>query len=157
LLDGRDKHVLDQLESSMYRAAGKLDFERAAYHRDTWQQVGLLCGQLEMMRQAQKQYWFVYPLPRSSRRRAWMLVAGGAVVDVVRDPKTPGAARRCLDLVDRHLRDRRTAVAEDYEQTRLLTAWFRQHPEQWEHVLEPREAAGICRARCRSAGGRMVH
>ena len=135
----------------MKETAARHAFEQAAAYRDIWQQLSLLCDQLGLLQSVQREYWFVYPLNTDSRKTLWMLVAGGQVVSVLPEPRTPNVARRCLTLLRDHLLDRRQAETVDYEQLRLVAAWFRQHPGQWEHVLQPQQAIDFCRELCTAA------
>jgi len=157
LLDGRDTTVISHYELAMQEAADQRAFERAATCRDAWQQLTLLHDQLQMLRHARRDFWFVYPFQghsTSGRRPGvkWLVIAGGVLVAVLRAPRTPPAARRCLGLLERTFADRQFPLREDYDQIRLVTAWFRQHPDERGRILNPDQAQALCRARTVGAG-----
>ncbi|MHB8865533.1 MAG: UvrB/UvrC motif-containing protein [Pirellulaceae bacterium] len=152
LLDGRDPTLIQHYETAMQEAATRRDFELAAAYRDTWKQLSLLNDQLQLLRGAQRDFWFVYPISREraeGTRRAskWMVIAGGTVVAVLPEPRSRGAARRCLELLESTFENRHCTAPEDYYQIRLVTAWFRRHPQERERAWGPDQAQAICRAR----------
>lgn len=149
LLDGRDTTVIDRYESAMHDAADRRAFEQAATYRDIWEQLTLLHNQLRLLRDAQRDFWFVYPISCRSAANGrvstkWMLIAGGTVVAVLREPRTPAAARRCLGLLEQTFADRRSAAPEYYDQIRLVAAWFRQHPDERDRIIDPDQAQAAC-------------
>jgi excinuclease ABC subunit C len=152
LLDGRDTTMIDRYELAMQDAADRRAFEQAATYRNLWEQLTLLHDQLQLLRSAQRDYWFVYPVQGCSATHTratieWMLIAGGTLVAVLREPRTPAAARRCLGLLEQTFADRQFPVSEDYDQIRLVAAWFRQHPDERGRILDPDQAQAICRER----------
>lgn len=152
LLDGRETQVMDHYESAMQEAADRLAYEQAASFRDTWEQLSVLHDQLRALREAQRDLWFVYPiaspLPNRARRsRKWILIAGGRIAAVVREPQTAAGARRCIELMQESLMVRRPMEPEEVDQVRVVAAWFRQHPEERERVLQPDEAHASCAKR----------
>ena len=152
LLDGRDTTRIRCYEQCMHDAASRCAFEDAARYRDTFAQLTLLHDQLQLLRSVQRDFWFVYPIQgcSTSRRPAtvkWIVIAGGTLLAVLREPQTPAAARRCLDLLQNGFADRQFPVSEDHDQIRLVAAWFRQHPDERGRTLDPDQAQAICRER----------
>ena len=137
----------------MHDAASRREFELAATYRDTWQQLTLLSDQLKLLRDAQRDFWFVYPIQKvrgggTCATAKWIVIAGGKVVAVLSEPRSPAAARRGLNLLAATFDNRRPPPApEDIHQIRLVAAWFRQHPDERERVLSPDQAQAICRSR----------
>ncbi len=153
LLDGCDDTLLARCETAMHDAASRREFELAATYRDTWQQLTLLSDQLKLLRSAQRDFWFVYPIQKvrgggTCATAKWIVIAGGKVVAVRSEPRSPAAARRGLHLLTATF-DHRTPppAPEDIHQIRLVAAWFRQHPGERERVLSPDQAQAICRTR----------
>ena len=153
LLDGCDDTLLARCETAMHDAASRREFELAATHRDTWQQLTLLSDQLKLLRCAQRDFWFVYPIQKvrgagTCATSKWIVIAGGKVVAVLSEPRSPAAARRGLNLLAATFDNRHPPPApEDIHQIRLVAAWFRQHPDERERVLSPDQAQAICRSR----------
>ncbi len=152
LLDGRDTALVGHYEQLMRAAAAACAFEEAALHRDTWRQLLLVHNQLELVRSVLREYWFVYPCGRRSvqgRRghTTWLVIAGGTLAAAVREPRTPAAARRCLDLLEQTFRQRQFPARENYDQMRLVAGWFRRHPGERSRALDPDQAQAFCRAR----------
>jgi excinuclease ABC subunit C len=150
LLDGTDRSMLDRLQADMQQAASEQHYERAASLRDASDELTYLVEQIELVREVREAYWFVYPVPCHTGRTLWKLIAGGDIAAVVRAPHDQGTARKCRDLLERvYSRGEQTEDIGDFGQIRLIASWFRQHPEQLQHALEPEEALSQCkRAAC---------
>jgi hypothetical protein len=142
--------MLAELEAAMRDCAAQNNFEQAAIARDIWQSLTYLQEQLQLLRDAQSAYSFVYPIASQRKKVIWNVVAGAVVVAVVRRPHDQASARRCLRLLEdtyATVTPRIPACWEDYDQVRLVSGWFRQRPEEMNCVLEPHRAMAFCRRR----------
>jgi hypothetical protein len=152
LLDGRDLSLIDYYESAMRDAAAQQAFERAASYRDTWEQLTLLTDQLSLLQVMQHELWFVYPTSvatatRQPTTKRWIAIAGGIVAAVLPEPRSLAAAQLCLERLASIWQTCRSVAPDNYDQARLVAAWFRQHPDERERVLAPDQAEAICRDR----------
>jgi excinuclease ABC subunit C len=147
LLDGRDRPVVDELESAMKEAASNCEFERAAALRDTWQQLAFVRDQLDLLRSVRRDYWFVYPVANRSGSASWALITGGNVAAVVPEPSSRASARLGLTLLENtFLSSAHKQANEDFDQVRLVASWFRQRGDELQRVLEPAQAIKSCHA-----------
>jgi excinuclease UvrABC nuclease subunit len=136
--------MMDHYESAMREAAAAESFEQAAIYRDIWQQLQLIHNQLQRLRDVQRDFWYIYPLRRGTATPKWMLIAGGRIAALVAVPRSAPAARKCLTLLEQTFEQRAITAVEDYDHVRLVTAWFRQRPDQQRRLLEPNAAREIC-------------
>ena len=153
-LRGRDVSLLGRLEAEMRSAAADAQFERAAAVRDTWEELRGLHQQLQRLEEARQRYSFIYPISGYRDRETWCLIHRGHVVAAAPSPRFGRSARRCLDLIERTYSTNGTSRSphppEDLDGIHLVSAWFRQYPEEFGRTLSPKEAVRICRAKaCR--------
>jgi excinuclease ABC subunit C len=144
-LDGRDRQIVKQYEQAMQQSASDQQYEQAASYRDCWQSLQALWDQLHLVRHASGQYGGVHVLRGCSGKTWWVLIAGGHVVRISRQPETPRAARQYLTLIERSLNGQHQAEAEDFEQMRIVASWYRQQRETREQILHLEEARDLCR------------
>ena len=146
LLDGSDTSVLESLENAMQDTASRRDFEQAATLRDAWTDLTFLHEHLKLIHDVRRDYWFVYPVPCHTGVTLWMLVAGGSIAKVVRQPDSEEAAYQCLQSLEATFDgEERKSWAGDFDQTQLVASWFRQYPEELKGVLQPEQATEYCR------------
>jgi excinuclease ABC subunit C len=149
-LEGRSAgRVLDELESRMQQAAAEQHFERAALLRDTWDDLSYLDRLLELARDVQDQYHFVYPVPSESGGTLWYLIAGGRVASVVAAPDSAETAAACLSHLEAVYHDpplSSDSTLSDFDETRVVASWFRRNPVELAKTLSPGHAREMCRA-----------
>ena len=167
-LSGEDLSCLDILARRMEVAAKERRFETAATTRDALESLTWLHGQMELLRGVDRQYTFIYRVPRPRGGETWYLVRRGQVTAVGPRPRTLRTAERWIarlpvgDIEDRSpvvIGERGDAITEsipttevpnDLEMAALVTTWFRKNPEQREQTLSIYEALRYCRAVKRS-------
>ena len=151
-LDGKDRHVLERIESAMREASERRDFERAIGHRDALQELTYLSDQLQLLRDVAHDFWFVYPIRSAGSSNLWNLIAGGDVVAVVPEPATKSERKALGALLEQTFMERGRQAPipfEKFDRVRLVASWFRQHPDEMKKVLSPEDAIARC-----GAGGR---
>jgi len=148
LLDGRDCRFIEELEDAMRQAAAGQRYEQAASHRDDWQSLNLLVDQLDLVRRVRDEFAGVHVLPGTRKAVWWLIVAAGKVARIVRQPGSPNAARRCLELLDDTFSRATGGTVEDYEQMRLVRSWHRQHPQVRGGIIAFNDARRYCSHRC---------
>lgn len=143
-LDGRDDSPLDELDSAIGAAVQQHQFEHAARLYEIRSDLETLRDRLLPRPHAEPRS-FVYPFNRG-RRTTWMLVHRGAVLAVRREPTTPSAARFWLSQLERIL-DAEVFPLNDRDATesRIVHAWFREHPDELVHILSSDAARDVCR------------
>lgn len=144
MLEGLTNKPLLELEESMRRAAAGRRFEHATNLRDALAELTSLCDQLETLRNAQQQYWLVYPLP-AARGELWHVLAGGIIAQVLRPPRCRRSGGRVLTRIDEIRRgghDRSNLG--DLSELFLIASWFRKNPAELERTLSLEEAAALC-------------
>ena len=152
-LDGKDRQVLERIESAMREASERHDFERAMGHRDALQELTYLSDQLQLLRDVARDYWFVYPIRSAGSSNLWNLIAGGDVVAVAPEPATKSERKALGALLEQTFmeRDRQAPIPfEKFDRVRLVASWFRQRPEELEKVVSPEDAMARCRVRIRA-------
>ncbi|MHB1034220.1 MAG: GIY-YIG nuclease family protein [Pirellulales bacterium] len=146
-LHGSDASLVDRIEQAMLSAAESREFERAAALRDTWNDLRWLAEQLDRLRQARRDYSFVYPLPHDGGE-TWYVVDHGQVMTAMPAPVDRRTARECLAFLERTYPGDRPRPAgenlEDLDVILLVAAWFRRHPAELDRVLWPVEARRRC-------------
>jgi len=146
LLDGSDASIVYSLEAEMADASSRRDFEKAAALRDAWTELTFLHEHLQLMRDVRRNYWFVYPVPCHTGATLWMLVAGGSIVKVIREPNSEESAYQCLQSLEAtYDGGERESWDEDFDQMQLVSSWFRQYPDEMQSVLQPEQAKQHCR------------
>lgn len=147
-LRGNDLSILDRLEGEMREAAAARQFERAAYLRDSWQELAGLTEILRAMREARERFSFVYPLPDYDGGVRWYLVDRGHVQGAIRAPRGRRAARQCLRLLESVYAGENAGPArppvEDPDVLLLVTGWFRRYPEELGRTIAPEDARQMC-------------
>ncbi len=146
-LQGSDAALVDRIEQAMLSAADARQFERAAALRDTWNDLHWLADQLDRLRQARRDFSFVYPLPHNGGE-TWYVLDHGQVMAAMPGPTDRPTARQCLAVLERvYPGDRPRPAAEDVEDLDvilLIAAWFRRRPAELKQVLWPVEALRRC-------------
>ncbi len=144
-LDGVDQSILARCEASMVAAAAARRYEQAATHRDVWQSLTALSRQLELLREARRDHTGIYTLRGCTGKHWWAVMRGGQVLQVMREPSSPRAARHGRAVIDGNFPLTPSSLVEDYDQIRIVVSWFRQHAElKSAAVLSPGQAAAFC-------------
>jgi excinuclease ABC subunit C len=152
-LSGKDLSVLTRLEEGMKTAAAAQRFEEAAIYRDRFEAVESVCDQLNRFRTAQKDYSFIYPVPRRDGGNTWYLIRRGQVIAAVDEPSDGRGAERCLQIVDRTYA-KSAGLAElrdDVETTMLVAGRFRSHPDELRRTMSPDATKERLRTMCADA------
>lgn len=143
-LDGRDDAPLTDLDGGIAAAIERRQFEHAARLHEIRQDLETLRDRL-LPRPHEEPRSFVYPINRG-QRRTWLLVVRGAVLAVRREPATASIAQFWLNCLDAlpcpsawPLDDR------DATESRIVHAWFQQHPHELGCVLSFGAAREFCR------------
>lgn len=148
LFAGTDRTAVDRLKDDMAVAARDQSYELAAMLRDKLADVEWLLEQLAHLREARRNYSFVYPVTNHAGSTNWYLIEGADVRHVVAAPRRGQSNRTRLDLLAATY-DRRRHVADapaDVEVVRLVASWFRRHPQELKRVLSPEAATARCTA-----------
>ena len=148
-LDGRDRSVLQTLQSRMTRAAEELRFEQAMADRDRWQSLMQLDERLTFLRTARRDQSFVYPLKGKSGTTLWYLIHQGDVRAVVPEPHDPQSQSIAESYINK-IYDKQL-IPEPWDEHHadsvlLVTAWFRKHPDEKKRLLNDRRAIKFCQA-----------
>ncbi len=141
--------MLERIESAMREASERHAFERAMGHRDALQELTYLSDQLQLLRDAACDFWFVYPIRSAGSSDLWNLIAGGDVVAVAPEPATKSEKKALGALLEQTFMERNRQVPipfEKFDRVRLVTSWFRQRPEEMEKSVSPEDAIARCRA-----------
>jgi len=152
-LDGKDRQVLERIESAMREASERRDFERAIGHRDALQELTYLSDQLQLLRDIARDFWFVYPIRSAGSSNLWNLIAGGDVVAVAPEPAAKSERKALGALLEQTFMERGRQAPipfEKFDRVRLVASWFRQRPEERQKILSPEDAIARCRTRARS-------
>lgn len=147
-LDGRNDSPLAELDAGIAEAIERRQFEHAARLHEIRSDLEALRDRL-LPRLHEEPHSFVYPLSRG-RRKTWMLVHRGAVLAVRREPTTESIAGFWLEHLDAIPRPDAWPLEErDATESRIVQAWFRQHPDELARVLSYDAARELCRqVRC---------
>jgi excinuclease ABC subunit C len=147
-LDGADGSLLQTLESMMTAASTSLAFERAASLRDQLDVLRWLQTQLERVQQARQEHSFIYPVG-GPERELWYLIYRGRVAGVLARPNTAlefqAAADRIGEVFGKDETWTGPPASEIIDGVLLVAAWFRRHPKEREHVLQPHAVIATCR------------
>jgi excinuclease ABC subunit C len=148
-LDGRGAPALvDRFEAEMLEAAERQEFERAATLRDRWEDLTYLYDQIQRRRDATARRSCVYPVCCPAGNTTWYLVVRGQIVRAVTAPQDADSAGYCLHALEEAF-SAGVATAldatEDAQQTQLVAAWFRRHPEELDRTMLPERAVQLCR------------
>jgi excinuclease ABC subunit C len=143
-LDGRDDSPLLQLDQAMVAAVAGRQFEQAARLHEIRTDLELLRDRL-LPRPHEEPRSFVYPVARG-RRAMWMLIHAGIVHAVRGEPSTGAAAGYWLARLAELPRASSVAIDErDASESRIVHAWFRQHPDELGRTMSFAAARAICR------------
>lgn len=140
---------LHLLEREMLDASAACQFERAAALRDRRQDLLDLAEQLARLREVQRDYAFVYPLPSyDGRHETWHIIRRGQVAAVATAPRNRTAARQALRLLERVFPAEPPVLedAEDPDLVHIVSTWFRANPGELDRVLSPDAAKEHCAA-----------
>jgi excinuclease UvrABC nuclease subunit len=147
-LRGADARIVDRLEEKMRAASAERRFELAAMLRDAWQDLSGLHDRLETIRDARRNFDFVYPLPGYGKRTAWYLIRRGQLVRTVDEPHLRREARKCLRLLDAIYNSEPAGAAaaevENLNVLLLLCSWFRRHHDQRQKTITVEAALARC-------------
>ncbi len=154
-LRGTDLSVLLQLEETMQAAAVAKRYEEAALYRDRWEAVRNLHEQLDRFRTAQREYSFVYPMPRRDGGYTWYFIRRGQAIAAIDEPVERQTAEQCLAMIEEHYGAGKslasTAARDDVEMTLLVAGWFRSSPDELKRTLLPDKAKEKLRTICACA------
>jgi len=147
-LDGHNLEPLVKLAEDMKQAAAELAFERAAALHEKLTVLTWLHEHLERVRQARRQYHFIYPVARRNGPDLWYLIRRGWVADVVAAP-TDAAERQAVAAAIEaayhpaaHCAS--PAWSEEIDGVFLVATWFRRQPKELSRTLTPEQALARC-------------
>ena len=142
-LDGVDDAPLSELDRAIAAAVQHRHFEYAARMHDVRTDLETLRERL-LPRPYEEPRSFVYPV-QLGRRATWLLVRQGAVLAVGREPHSFVTAQRWLTRLENLQTDAPAAIEDrDAGETRIVRAWFLQHPAELERVLSYDCAREVC-------------
>jgi excinuclease ABC subunit C len=149
-LAGADTRFLQALERDMQAASAQWAFEKAAALRDKLDALAWLHRHLDRLRQARRQFSFVYPVGGAGGRDLWYLIQSGRTVAVVAAPHDGASTRSAAEAVRKVFRSSREPnellSAGEMDGLLLIISWFRRYPEERNRTLKPAEALAKCRA-----------
>lgn len=144
-LGGQDDAPLVKIEQAMQRAVAARRFEQAALLRDTQEKLTDLRSRLLPQPDVLPGN-FVYPL-RSRGRTRWLIVQDGAVVQITSVPCNAHIASQLKTQLRRYKENASPANEQrDAGELRILSAWFRRHPQELERVVDFPSAGSLLRA-----------
>lgn len=148
-LEGRDLTVLNRLESKMYAAAERQDFELAAALRDKMAPIQWLRTRLTGLDEARKNHSFIYPVESAERGLNWYLIRQGRVCSAVPEPTDAVSRRRGAEAI-REVYAAKFAwhgvvPSQFVDHVLLVAGWFRRRPEENRRVLSIERALEQCR------------
>ncbi len=148
-LDGQDSSLLEQLTRLMQAAAAEQKFEQAMLYRDRLRSFTWLLEKLEFIRTARASHSFVYRVTGCDQVPRWLLIHGGVVHRVLREPTNTKEA----ELVQRELRacfqaalSANQLLERCVDSVLIVTSWFRKKPEERAHLMSPNDAEAFCQA-----------
>src|SRR5262249_24120757 len=128
-LDGHDASLLTALERDMTHAAAKLEFERAAVLREKLQALDWLHRHLERVRQASRQYHFIYPVKGHGGQDLWYLIRHGWVAAALPTPRDASSRNQAAEAIEAVFHQGPSwgapAQPEEMDGVFLVSAWFR--------------------------------
>lgn len=147
LFDG-DRTFVDRLGADLAAASEARRYEQAAILRDKLTDLEWLASELGRLREARRDYTFIYPVAGVSGRTRWYLLRGGDVRGVVSPPKAAEGAEECLALLEATY-GQSPAVGETPEDTavvQLVAGWFRSRPKELTRTISIAAAMAHCRS-----------
>jgi len=112
-----------------------------------------MLARMTLVRDMDRDLWFVHPIRSVGASGVWNVIAGGDVVVVAAEPSTAAGSMATSALLEKssQQRDRQAPIPfEKFDRVRLVASWFRQRPEERQKVLSPEDAIARCRTRARS-------
>ena len=136
--EGADEGPIATITTQMQDASARLEFERAASLRDKIQRLEVLREQFARLRFAVETLSFVYPVPGYQGEDRIYVIRRGCVRAVCPSPRTSGERRSLRALTTKIFSGADRAVtavpAHEVDELMLLTAWFRQHPDEMDRT-----------------------
>ncbi len=133
-----------ELDQAMAAAVASRQFEQAARLHEIRTDLETLRDRL-LPRPHEEPRSFVYPVTRG-RRAMWMVIHAGTVHAVRGEPSTGAAAGDWLARLAELPRASSVAIDErDASESRIVHAWFRQHPDELGRTMTFDAARAFCR------------
>jgi len=152
-LEGKDRTLLQSIETEMLGASLKMEYERAMSLRDKLADLRWLTDRLVWLKHVRQEHSFVYPLVGADERTLWYLIERGQVRAALYPPKTARGRRDLLAKVNEIYADRKPVNLMPHGQVDsvlLVAAWFRKRPEEKQRAQTADAVREICMedARC---------
>lgn len=136
-LSGRERSVLNKLETEMKDAAGRLAFERAAVVRDQLRSLTWLDRRIRQLAVARKKLNGVWVLPGFDRQDHWMILNAGRIAGCLAAPGEPETVAGVIGLLEREA-ERSTTIPQSSLEVNwmlLLGSWIRRQPARAESIM----------------------
>jgi excinuclease ABC subunit C len=141
--DGADDGPIPALTAQMQEASARLEFERAAALRDKVHRLEVLRDQFARLRFAVETLSFVYAVPGLDGDDRVYLIRRGCVRGEHAAPRTAADQQQLRELVastfETTTRAPAAVPAHEVDELMLVSAWFRQHPDE----LDRARAGGL--------------
>ena len=147
-LNGYDRSILSQMIHEMNEASATRQYERAARHRDDYQQLTWLDQRLESLRIWRYELNCVYPLRGFGSRNVWLFLNAARLSECMAEPADAETSRQAIEGVDRLSesagRDNIPRRAMETEMQLILLRWFRKNPDERNQLISTCAARTMC-------------
>ena len=152
-LTGKDASAIEIVETTMYLAAQKEAFERAATLRDYLTDLKWLYRRLQILRKAETQLNGILPIQAPRKRMGWMVMRGGRMVYSATRPDRPERARKLLQILEEIASQPATKPVDVLHMNLqvIVMSWLRKHPDMTQTIMGFDEAIQFCKAKSTSS------